>query len=904
MGIFPLLTAKLFPPPYQPDRVPRTRLKQKLDAGIRSGRKYTLVSAPAGFGKTTLIVQWLESYQHAEVEAGRTAPSIGWFSLDPTDNDFTIFLRYLLSSLQSAVPGVGHLTQELLESGQPLHYETVLLPLLNDLFPIRTPFVLVLDDYHVIQDPAIHQAVLLLLERQPACMHTIIITRRDPLLPLARWRARGQLTDIRLGELRFSEVETAEFLNGMFGLNLLANDIAALEARTEGWIAGLQMAAISIQQANDANENTSEFIQAFAGDDRFVMDYLLDEVLNRQPQEVQDFLLKTSVLDRFDAKLCAALIEEEDPTEASQAQHRIAYLEEANLFLIPLDHRRQWYRYHHLFAELLRNRLSMIHGRTIASALQHRASRWCDDNGFPEQSIRYAQDAGDWNLAGQLIDRYSLQLIRKNEMLTLIRLVRPIPDSVIRQNPHLCKNYGYALTQCGQLTSGKSYLDLAEQGLQHDSDALGTTLIYSSFNALFRGNFTEQISRARDGLELLDAGNTWMRASANLSLGMGLLHNADPQNSELACSEALRASLECKAERTSINALSQLGRIAVLRLDFNQAEAYFQRAVQIKFNEKPFPAGDMPLFDLAMLKYEQNELDTAEEYTRQGLETNERSGSIEMRAYGFRLLARLQQLRGNMDEAREYLHKALKLSETHDLSPLSIILNAALQIQMALTDGDILQAEKVAPAVIHSHGVYPFMFYPETHRVQLLLVQKRKEEALQLLQPVLPKVELQGWEYSRLQIRVLQAVAADHDINQALAYLMDALSLAHPAGAVRVFLDMGEPVRFLLETCMTQIKSPSLRQFALQILACFPSCSVGISYGKRPASEQGLIEPLSEREIEVLQLLANGLSNAEIAQKLYLSPNTLKAHTQNIYSKLDVHSRLQATNKARELKIL
>jgi LuxR family transcriptional regulator, maltose regulon positive regulatory protein len=897
MRTFPLLSAKLFPPPYQSSLVQRAHLTQKLDTGLRMGRKYTLVSAPAGFGKTTLIVQWLKTHHTAQQETGLAAPVLAWYSLDASDNDLSIFLRYLLASIQSAVPGVGQLTQDLLDNGQPVNYQTLLLPLLNDLFSIQTPFTLVLDDYHVIQETAIHQALEFLLESQPPTMHTIIITRRDPLLPLARWRGRGQLTDIRLSELRFSEEETAEFLNRMFCLTLLPADIAALEARTEGWIAGLQMAAISMQQADFDSANAAEFIRAFAGDDRFVMDYLVDEVLTRQPPEVQDFLLKTSVLERFNAELCAHLVGQ----EIYDAKDHLTYLEDANLFLIPLDHRRQWYRYHHLFAELLFNRLLNTHGRSTATELQRRASHWSEENGLSEQAIQYAHTAGDWELAVQLIDRYSPQLIRKNEMLTLIRLVRPIPDAVIRQSPHLCQNYGYALTQCGQLVSGKTYLNVAEQGFDGMPDALGTTLIYATFNALFQGNFDEQIELARRGLHLLDPDNTWMRASANLSLGMGLLHSGDPQGAQQACLEAQRASQQCQAIRTSINALSQLGRVAVLGLDFSRAEEYFQQAGQIKQNEKNFPSSDLPLLDLAMLKYEQNDLASAEAYTRQGLETNERSGSIEMRAYGYRLLARLYQLSGNGDEAREYLQKALQLSTTYDLSPLTIILNAALCIQMALDDGDIYQAEKAAVQVTQSHGVYPFMFYPETCRIQLLLVQNRKEEALKLIEPVLTKVAQPGWEYPRLQVRVLQAVAASQPA-QAQRYLAEALSLAQPAGAMRVFLDMGVSLRGLLQACEAHFENP-LKQYAQKVLAAFPVHS-SETLEKRPVSQQGLIEPLSEREIEVLRLLADGLSNAEIAQKLYLSPNTLKAHTQNIYSKLDVHSRLQATNRARELKII
>ena len=344
MPASPLLVSKLYPPPYRTSLVPRSRLVKRFEEGLRSGRKVTLVCAPAGFGKTTLVVEWLETFQKSQANFNLSlengSKSLGWLSLEPSDDDLFIFLRYLLAALQSVIPGVGQITQDLLDSSRPLPYESLLSPLMNDLFQVNTPLFLVLDDYHCIHEPLIHEAVTFLLERQPPAMHTIIISRQDPLLPLARWRARGQLMDIRLGELRFDASETAEFLNRTMGLNLAASDVSALEARTEGWIAGLQMAAISMQQTEPENDTASaaEFIRAFTGDDRFIMDYLVDEVLNRQPGEVQEFLLRTSILERFNAPLCQAMLDEEGPAAnpgARTAQEQLAYLEGANLFSHP-----------------------------------------------------------------------------------------------------------------------------------------------------------------------------------------------------------------------------------------------------------------------------------------------------------------------------------------------------------------------------------------------------------------------------------------------------------------------------------------------------------------------------------------------------------------------------------------
>jgi LuxR family transcriptional regulator, maltose regulon positive regulatory protein len=930
-----ILATKLYIPPYRPNLVQRTRLLEKLSGSLQAGVKITLISAPAGFGKTTLVTEWIAALADAEHET-----NVAWISLDETDNELVVFLSYLVSAIQKCIPSSGEKSQRMLEGGAAPQADAVLLPLLNDLANLSTPLLLVLDDYHAIQQPAIHAAMTFLIEHQPPHMETIITTRQDPLFPLTRWRARAMLVEIRSKDLRFTEQEAAEFLNHTIGLNLQAEDVTVLENRTEGWIAGLQLAAVSLQQSilGDCGMCRPDFIQDFLGNDRFVMDYLVDEALCCQTDEIQKFLLNTSVLERFNAGLCATVVEGESsgnpaagtPPVSMPASSILEYLDRSNLFLIPLDNRREWYRYHHLFAEMLQYRLQVSKGEAYLDNLKRQASLWFEEHGYPDDAIRYAQAAADWQLSARLIDQHSQALMMRSESLTLLRWLRPMPDEVIRSNPALCRNYGYALNNTGNIDLGKIYFQLAEQGFANNPADLGVTLAFASYNSCFLGDFLAEIDQAQRALNLLPEENTWMRGVAYVSLGIGLCHVNDPQGCEEAMRAAYSTGQKSNTIRTLIFSLDYLGRMAVLRLDFAQAEALFKQAAHLQVDGQPFPGGDMLLFDLALLKYEQNELDQAAAYVEQGLETNQRSGSIEMRAYGYRLAARLNQLKGEKETAREYLDKALQLGVDLNLSPLSLSLNAAWQVEMALWEGNLNEAETAAPRVVNSLGMYSFNFYPEMARVHLLLARGRKADALALLEPALSRAELPGWDYPRLQVRVLQALAAS-DAGQARNYLRQALILAIPAGAMRTFIDLGTPMRLMIEDFGLRIDECSLMiggkeqdqsankeqllVFINRVLSAFPRETLNLSEQSRTPISQtairtqqskinNLIEPLSDREIEVLRLLADGLSNLEIAHKLFLSPNTLKAHTQNIYAKLDVHSRVQAVNKARELGYL
>src|SRR5215216_1241455 len=446
----PILATKLYVPPPRPKVVSRTRLIERLNEGLH--RKLTLISAPAGFGKTTLVSEWV---------AGCERPT-AWLSLDEGDNDPARFLAYLIAALQQIAPNIGAEVMGLLQSPQPPPAASILTDLLNEITAIPDHFILVLDDYHVIDSKTIDQALSFLLEHQPPQVHLVIVTREDPDLPLARLRAQGQLTELRAAGLRFTASEAAEFLNTVMGLNLSAADIASLEDRTEGWIAGLQLAALSMQGSKD----TANFIKSFTGSHHFVMDYLVEEVLQQQPESVQTFLLRTSILDRLCGSLCDAVLL--DASGSASGQETLEYLERANLFLVPLDNERRWYRYHHLFADLLRQRLQQIApSRDEVSELHRRASQWYEDHGLEIEAFQHAASANDVNRAERLIEGQGVPLQFKGAAAPVLKWLDSLPRAALDANPSLWVTYATALFFSGRHMAVEQKLQAAEAALGH-----------------------------------------------------------------------------------------------------------------------------------------------------------------------------------------------------------------------------------------------------------------------------------------------------------------------------------------------------------------------------------------------------------------------------------------------------
>jgi LuxR family maltose regulon positive regulatory protein len=808
-----LLATKLNIPPARKNLVPRPRLVNRLEYAWQQGQKMTLVSASAGYGKTTLVTEWLR---------GVSAKST-WLSLDKADNDPARFLAYLIAALGQVDASIGQNTQAMLQSPQPLPPELVLTTLINEIAGAATPFILVLDDYHAIEALPVHQQLDFLVEHQPTQMHLAILTREDPPLPLARLRARGQMAEIRQEELCFSAEECADFLQRVMGLNLTQADIAALERRTEGWIAGLQLAALSMQGLDERGGYTaSDFVEAFTGSSHYILDYLIEEVFERQPAEVQEFLLRTSILDRLSGPLCDVV------AGRTESAALLARLEHANLFLIPLDPAHTWYRYHHLFAELLRQRLKATPA-LFAAELHRLASDWFAAEGFLPEAIQHALAAADWDRAADLIKDNSVMMLRRGELITLLNWLKALPDEGICNRPQLCRDYGWALTLTGQLVAAEAYLLRAETAVNEDEALLGSILVDQA----------AQNSR-----------NHYARMTALTYLGViqgvyGRLHRA----AEL-CHQVI-----------------QLG------------------------GQSPTVAPAH--IELGALLCEWNDLESAAHHLQTGIEQSQRTTNQLILSDGYRTLALVQLASGEGEAALSTLQKADQLADSRQVTPLARTRNAAGHVQVALAGKDLASAARWAEQVTEPADASAF--YPRLNLTpaRLLLAQNEKAAAMQKLQELYEIATQAGCGSGTIEVRALQALAAPTPA-EALHFLEEALKLAQGEGFLQTFLDKGEPMKALLEKLKPQ--GGALKEYIRSILAAFGKT------GRMPTT-QPLIEPLSERELDVLRLVAEGMSNGEIAKRLVVSVGTVKSHVHSIIEKLEVQSRTQAVARARDLKL-
>ncbi len=878
----PILATKLNIPRLRPNVVLRPRLIERLNEGLH--RKLTLISAPAGFGKTTLVSEWL---------AGGPRP-IAWLSLDEGENDPARFLTYLVAALQTIAATIGERVLSTLQSPQPPP-EAILTALLNDLTTIQDQFVLVLDDYHMISAKAVDQALTYLVEHLPQQMHLVIATREDPALPLARLRARDHLTEVRADDLRFTPSEAAAFLNQAMGLTLSAQDIVALERRTEGWIAGLQLAALSLQ----GHEDAAGFIRSFTGSHHFVLDYLLEEVLGQQPERVQRFLLRTSILDRMSGPLCDAVVL--DPSISGQAT--LDYLEHANLFIIPLDDERRWYRYHHLFADLLRLRLhqsiasSPAEAQSQVNELHLRASLWYEDHDLEIEAFQHAVAAHDVERAARLVEGKGMPLHFRGAVTPVLHWLESLPKTALNARPSLWVMYASALTMTGILSGVEEKLQAAEaamQGTEPDDttkDVVGQIAAIRAMLAVPANKLETIIAQSHRALEYLHPSNLASRTSTLWTLGFASFLQGDRARARQAYTEAIALSQAADNFILYIGATIGLGTIQEADTQLYLAAETYRRVLHLA-GDLPQPPACEAHLGLAHVLYEWNDLDEAGQHGQQSVHLARQLENTDKCVAGEVVLARLKLVQGDVAGAAALLAEAGLSARQHNLV-FRLPEVVAAHVLTLLRQGNLAAAAHLA----QTHGL-------PLSQARVHLAQGDTTAALEALSLWRKQVEAKGWQDERLKVMVLQAVAleAHGDKDPAVHLLLEALALAEPGGFIRLFVDEGAPMAHLLSVAAAQGRMPDYLGKLLPAFKAEEQKSEATSYLPPPA--QSLIEPLSRREVEVLQLIAQGLSNQEISERLVLALETVKGHNKKIFGKLQAQRRTEAVARAHELGLL
>ncbi len=924
-GASPLLRTKLYIPQRRATLVPRPGLVQRLDQG--AARALTLISAPAGFGKTTLLAEWV-----GETAAGER--SVAWLSLDRGDNNLERFWVYVVTALRGVRPEVGESALSLLRSPQPPPSEWVLTALINDIWAMsditaisdgpaegsRRGLTLVLDDYHVIEAEPVHRSVAFLLEHLPPQLHLVIATRSDPPLPLTRLRARAESAELRAADLRFAPDEAAAFLNEVMGLGLSAADVAALEQRTEGWIAGLQLAALSMQGRDDA----AAFVRTFAGDERYVVDYLVEEVLQRQPHDVRNFLQQTSILDRLTGPLCNAV------TGRHNGNEMLVSLERGNLFVVPLDTKSHWFRYHHLFADVLR-----VHAAEedpgLIPTLHQRASGWYERHGQPAEAVGHALAGKDFGRAARLVELAGRAMLTGRQDDALLGWLQVLPDELVRTRPVLSVYFALALIGVDpeaaedRVQDAERLLDMtAQPGARTEGAAVemvvddeegfrslpGTIAIVRAYRAGALGDAPGIVDHARRALQLLPRGDDLWRGAAGGLLGLAYWTTGDLEAAYRAFADAwgrLRMTGDSIQEVTGAFVLADI-RTAQGRL--REAARLFEQALQRTGGQGgPMPPLVADLYvGLSELHYEQGDLEGASRYLQRSRELSEHGGIAEHRHRWYAAMARIKEARADHDGALDLLDEAQRQQV---LSPAPVVRPiAALKTRVWVRQGK--PAEALGWARERGLSVDDDLSYLREFehitlaRVLIARHQRHRAEdslrdAMVLLERLRNAAEAGERAGSLIEILTLQALAheARGDVPRALAPLERALTLAQPERYVRTFVDEGQTMRTLLRHAAA---GGIASAYAQQLLAASEESAQPASSAAQAAP--GLAEPLTGREVEILRLIATGMRNQEIADHLFISLSTVKRHIANAYRKLDVSHRTEAVARANELHLL
>jgi LuxR family transcriptional regulator, maltose regulon positive regulatory protein len=908
-----LLQTKLYIPRAHPDLVKRPWLIRRLDEGLHA--RLILVSAPAGFGKTTLLSSWF----------AQTDLPAAWVSLDTRDNDPVRFWAYFIAALRTLQAGLGETALGMLQASQPPSIEVILTELLNEVAGIQGDFLLALDDFHAIDAESIHQGLTFLLENMPPQMHLVIASRTEPPLPLPLLRVRRALVELSLADLRFNPQEAADFLTQVMGLDLTAADIAALDKLTEGWIAGLQLAALSMQGMSDI----SGFIRSFTGSHRYVFDYLAQEVLNHQPEELQHFLLETSILERLSSSLCNALTGHQD------SQERLEQLEQANLFLVALDQERRWYRYHHLFADFLQARLQQEIESGDLAKLHLRASEWYEKHDFPIEATSHALAAQDFERAETLMLTAVLELFVRSELATILNLLSALPEARRRANPQLSMAGAWALLATGQVEKVEEYLQDIEHSLGMVANGSAESL---KLPANIRGALGE-VSCLRASLSFhhsdVPGVMEWCQR-ARLYLGKdvvdGLFNDAvslqpvitfnqalavefsgDIQTSSEIFEETIELARQDQNMHILPMAISHLAQLQVVQGKLREAaDTYRQALHDAQENRIPSPLSGMAYTGMGNILVEWNDLQNAEAHLQRGIEMGRKWMQWEILVAGFTGMARLKIAQGETKRALAILQEMTDIGDSMQV-PWPGYISAAFRALVIMRQGNIEPAIRWAEqSGIHAEDEPNFFQEGEYITLaRVLLAQGELKRALSLAERLLTAAE-KGQRWGRvIEILSVQSLIlrAQGNLDLAMATLHRALELALPEGYVRIFVDEGQPMRELLQKAAIEGSFHAARLLeAFQETSSESAQKYVVDQTTHATAwhhpSETLIDPLSEREIEILSLIATGLTNQEIADRLTISLNTVKTHVKNIYSKLNTRSRLEATDRGRELGLI
>lgn len=910
-----LLSTKFNIPVPSAQLVERAHLLSLMDAGLRQDCLLTLVSAPAGYGKTTLVSEWIEHVKNMRPGedvrfSERGYPKrFAWLTLDQSDNDLGVFIAYFIAALQQIDPEVGEGITETLRTPKAPDPKTLATWLINDLTKLPDRFVLVLDDFHLISAQSIHDFLSFLIDHQPAQICILIATRADPPFPLARMRARGQLTELRQDELRFSLPEVESFLRNAVGINLTAEQCAAFEERTEGWVAGLQLAALSMRNIEDV----PTFISAFSGGNIHIADFLIDEVLNQQPDPIKKFLLQTAVLERLSAPLCEAV------SGYSKAQETLGQLVDENMFLIPLDQQGEWYRYHSLFADMLRKRLYQSYG-DLVDELHLRASQWYGDSEMLAPAVEHALAGKGYQQAAEIIVRLGEDLMKRGEVNTLLRWLEALPKDFRLTHPILIVYYGLVLMFCGKPPQAAKAELMGLVNSAKLEDSRGEVETFQGLMSLMQGNAVEAIQQSERALQYLAPEKTFFRCLAADSLGMAYTLQSDTAAASQAFQEVVHLSEQSGNIMMALGALSNLAGLLVLQGKLNAAANAYQRVIKIgteRLGMRSQLTGKAYL-GLGLLAREWDDLESALRYYEDAAEMFESSIEIGLPVV-FLSMAMVKLNQRDEEACQAYIDLAHQYSMASTSTSLDDKLTEEMQVRFWIAQGKLNQAEDWLRSKGYFEPTFVAALNQDDGRVvsqvlalqntylnlsRLNLAKNQPERSLEILEPLFEIFNKRGYVRRCIEVLALKALALrkQENIRTALLTLDQALSLAKPEGFRRTFLDEGEPMARLLYLAAAEGMHVT---YIGGLLAAFAQQGGEISNQEQAKGlDENLIEPLSQRELEVLNLLAEGLSNQEIGLKLHISLSTVKGHTTQIYGKLNVNNRTQAVARARLLGVL